>query len=360
LKREFYPAFKEPRLINARVDSFKAEFGPWCAWMEEHIYSLPNFIKKVPLKQRPEYIEETIGQWPVKYVSDFSRFEASMRTEVMEAVEFVVYRHFGVPEWMLEVIGGLNRLRARGRLAAQVVGGRMSGEMNTSLGNGLTNLLITMFVLEKSGINGFVIVEGDDAICGAERRPDEADFLELGFKVVFEDTQNVATAGFCSMYWSSDRVLMCDPLRLMRLGWSLSCPRNAGARFVRQLRGAIATCLGYELGSCPIYWAWVNKFSETGRMRNEYWAREELASFGVPHEIRDEWIWIWKSVKVPEPSDATRLDYELLYGVPIQAQIEIESLITAGVDIDHPTLSVIFQSKYPDASLNWLEYVRYF
>jgi len=145
VKREFYTAYKHARMINARSDRFKVLTGPYFKKIEEKLYSNPAFIKHVPVADRPEYIENTLSSNGGRYAeTDHTAFEAHMTAHIMKAVEFQLYDYMlplvcgGI--WVLahikKALAGLNTSHFV-MMMVQVFASRMSGDMCTSLGNGL-------------------------------------------------------------------------------------------------------------------------------------------------------------------------------------------------------------------------------
>jgi hypothetical protein len=281
-----------------------------------------------------------------------------MRAEVMEAIEVQLYRHFGVPESIIDVITGQNQLQdRRGRFRARVKATRMSGEMNTSLGNSFTNIMLMLYCCHCHGVNVEGCVEGDDGVFGTDAELSGEWFAQLGFKLDLVRTMTVNTAGFCSMFWSTDGTLMCDPLRLVRLGWSLNVNSRAGQKFRTEMLGSTAMCLAYELGGCPIYWAWAKKFARLGRVADSYWTRYELESAGVEYVATPGFLVLKEGAVIKAPTYDTRVDYAVLYGISIAAQMDIESQIMKGVDIRNGELNSYLDEVYPDLVKNWDQFV---
>jgi len=56
IKDEFYPTFKHARGINSRTDEFKCAVGPWFKAIEEVVFKMDYFIKKIPVSKRAAFI----------------------------------------------------------------------------------------------------------------------------------------------------------------------------------------------------------------------------------------------------------------------------------------------------------------
>jgi hypothetical protein len=157
VKSEFYELFKHFRMINARCDTFKASVGPVFKVIEHEIFKNPAFIKKIPVMERPEYICNRILKGGGLYMeTDYSSFESLFTPQLMRSCEMIMYKYMsrdllGGTTWFSLVertITGTNAISNK-YFKAWVEGKRMSGEMNTSLGNGFSNLMIMKFVLAK-------------------------------------------------------------------------------------------------------------------------------------------------------------------------------------------------------------------
>ncbi len=64
IKDETYMDYKHARGINSREDVFKCAVGPCFKHIESVVYRHPAFIKHVPTKDRPSYIQSMLGHFP--------------------------------------------------------------------------------------------------------------------------------------------------------------------------------------------------------------------------------------------------------------------------------------------------------
>jgi hypothetical protein len=116
------------------------------------------------------------------------------------------------------VVGLPSRVFSRGMRLS--VDSRMSGEMSTSCGNGLTNLMISLFVLTRGDIRRVRevpgVVEGDDGLFVVPhgRYPSTADYARLGVVIKIEKHDIVNEAAFCGLVFTRERVVhLVDPRR---------------------------------------------------------------------------------------------------------------------------------------------------
>ena len=131
------------------------------------VYKLKYFIKKIPVVSRPKFINDLFEGMSV-WSNDHTAFESSNNPDMMDSVLRPIYLHIsGLPDLVNDY---MNALTARQRIKCKdfllrVNGRRMSGEMDTSLGNALVNLICIMYVLYSKGMSleeMKIIIEGDD------------------------------------------------------------------------------------------------------------------------------------------------------------------------------------------------------
>jgi hypothetical protein len=260
VKLESYPFFKFPRGIHARDDWIKSWIGPIIKEIEEQVYKLPQFIKHVPVADRPRYVQQNVETAGCVYVAtDYSAFESSFHPELMRVCEFELYRYMCAATSAAQDIKlfqrmccGSNILRYKDGTFV-VNGRRMSGEMTTSLGNGWTNLMLATFIMRHRELR--CVVEGDDglfAIYPQEKQYFTAEAFALyGFVIKIEYHSEIETASFCGIVYARDVGFnLADPIQeLIQFGWSFGQLRINKSR---DLLVAKAMSLGYEYPGAPI------------------------------------------------------------------------------------------------------------
>lgn len=260
VKLESYPYFKFPRGIHARDDWIKAWIGPIIKEIEEQVYQLPQFIKHVPVSDRPAYVHDHVETAGCVYAAtDYSAFESSFAPELMKVCEFELYRYMcqhtrsiADIEMFERMCCGKNVLRYKDGTFV-INGRRMSGEMTTSLGNGWTNLMLATFLLRHRDLR--CVIEGDDGLFAIQ--PQELSdftaerFAQFGFIIKMEIHRDIETASFCGIVYAREvGYNLADPVQeLMNFGWSLGQLRMNKSR---DLLVAKAMSLGYEYPGAPI------------------------------------------------------------------------------------------------------------
>jgi len=275
VKDESYIDYKYPRGIYARKDDFKIRVGPIFKCIEEELFKLKYFIKKIPVADRARYIFDIFGDSPVcvgsdadyirRYIAtDYSAFESSFTREVMEDCEMILYEHMVqfLPEGkafmklLRSVLASENECKFRQIINVKLMAGRMSGEMNTSLGNSFANLMLFEFAMEEFGCTKAIcLVEGDDAIA-AYVGPviPVAFYAQLGFtiKLVYHKTLNVAS--FCGQVFDfKSLTVIADPIKIiLNLAWANITYARSSDKKLQSILRTKALSLIYQYPGSPI------------------------------------------------------------------------------------------------------------
>jgi hypothetical protein len=336
MKDEFYPDFKYPRPINHRSDSFKTLLGPYSHAIEKELFQMDWFIKKIPIDQRPHYIVDRVYQEGASYVvTDYTSFEANFTPELMQAVEFELYRymlskvHDG--KKILKVMRSVllrKNISKNKFFSASVNGKRMSGEMTTSLGNSFSNLMFMLYVCHQKGSRATGVVEGDDGLFRVDGPlPSANDFASLGLNIKLDAVDDINVASFCGQVFDKDALdLVTDPREVLaQFGWTTSFYVRAKSSKLRTLLRAKAYSYLYQYPACPIICRMASAFLrltrsytvasliDHGRFRNTYERSEFLASIKIdPKAIR-------------EIHTGSRVLVETLYGLSQEIQLKYEN-----------------------------------
>lgn len=367
MKAETYMEFKNGRGIYAREDVAKIVFGPYFKEIEKLVYYDPttdagikHFIKHVPVDKRADFIMEEVYMEAFRSVcTDYSSLEAHFDPDFMKACEFVLYEHmlgktqFGstVLEIMREVLLGVNKIFGNG-VRARILGRRMSGEMNTSLGNGWTNLMLfSMWYIEAGGSFSTLrgVIEGDDGLFCLPvemKLPTEDFFKDWGCLIKIIVTDDISTASFCGLIFDpEDRKIITDPFKILA-NFGFTSNRYAVCRQnkLKSLLRAKAMSALVQYDGCPIIAVLAKKMLELTR---SYDVRSVVA------KERDEWrrgkliygMQNFRKYIDTEIGMRTRLLFEDMYGIPVSVQISIEKrieMMTSIEPLDFPELLPLF------------------
>jgi hypothetical protein len=327
-KAESYPCIKPGRMINSRIDKAKVWMGPKIKPIEDVTYELPEFVKHIPVVDRPKAVAAFKKTGRKFYQTDYTAYESHFIPPFMRICECKLYKHAlpGDPEVdaMCETLMGDNRMHTRTGVKAVVKGRRMSGDMCTSLGNGFTNLMLAKFLAyEKGGeITGFV--EGDDGLFASTVELTAEDFESMGFTIKIVEVTDPCTASFCGMVFAESGEIIRDPYRFIEnFGWTRSF-LGAGDQIMQQLLRAKALSTAYETPQCPIVGAFARHALSVTRGCLPRFVNDGYHDVCPPDEF---------SVAPFLPSIDTRHLFEVEYGVPVALQIAVEERIAAG-DMD--------------------------
>lgn len=352
-KDEVYAEFKHARAINSRTDEFKCAVGPIFRLIEKIVFALPWFIKKVPLNQRPKYISDRINRLEAIFLAtDYSAFEAHFSREMMEAVEFQVYEYMvaalpGGSQWMnlvRTVIGGRNECVNK-NLTVYIDATRMSGEMNTSLGNGISNLIFMLYAAQCCGCEDVLgVVEGDDGLfsmrvpAGA-KLPDVEFFRTMGLTMKLEVHQKMSTASFCGLVFDeTDMKNVTSPLdELASFGYTTSRYAGASRKTLEQLLRCKSFSMVYQYNGAPILSALgmmgLRVTARHGKVGSQQMA--DLVNRFVTNTYERDTAFEALKEGLPDVTVGmqTRLLVQEKYGIPVGAQLDVEAYLDSITDI---------------------------
>lgn len=219
-------------MIQARDATFNLAFGVFIKPLERIITK--KHKKKINFGKGDKYeVASRIHQLKKKYnwytEGDHSTFDSHVTVEHLRVTHWY-YRKCYQPyqnelnRLMEKTIK--NKCRSRNGDAYEVIGTRMSGDMDTSFGNCLINYAILRQVLKDLHIKGDAIVNGDDFILFTNKPVDIDVFalqlrkynMETGMK---PSTDNIHTVEFCRSKYvlndAGDYCMMTDPTRLAKI-----------------------------------------------------------------------------------------------------------------------------------------------
>lgn len=364
IKDEPYPDWKHCRPINSRSDHAKVRVAPIFRLIEKKLFERPEFIKKVPIKDRPKYIYERVYRLGKKYIeTDYTTFEALFSAEIMEACEMKLYKYMSQdlpdgPAWYQQVhdlMTGTNKCHFK-NFTANVRAKRMSGEMCTSLGNGFTNLMLMLFVAHKCGAEVTGVVEGDDGLFVVEGEIDVTYFQKLGMDIKLEYHENINEASFCGLIFDPDDLInVTDPLEVLaNFGWTSSLYMGCSKKTKRQLIRAKSLSLLAQYPGMPIVQElalYGLRMTEGEKMcdilrrlyKTNMWEREYVLNALDLTRIGEA---------MPVPRN-TRLLVEKKFGVTIEDQLRIEELLRSkndlsplNIDAEWPASWVTYANRY--------------
>jgi len=364
-KVETYMKYKFHRGINSRSDWFKCFTGPYFKLIEKEVFKLPEFIKKIPVCERPAYLLDMLGKFPGPFAeTDYTKFERHFVRPVMESLELVLCSHMLVnfPDVFREIkaaLSGDNKCRYP-QFSLKIDARRMSGDMCTSLGNGFSNLMLAKFICFEAGCDIVGVVEGDDGLFYSQHVMSEAEFARLGFEIKMMYHDDVLRTQFCGLSMSDDLVSMTDPRKvLVNFGWTHSPLMWGGERVRLGLLRAKALSLLYEHPRCPVLSSLAKRYivlTEGVRPRWESnWYEQHLVHEVLSYADRTDGEW------KKGPSIESRIEFDRLYHISIDEQLHLEDYLSKapiGVLDDPVLLSLYNDGGFVDLRDYHARYVR--
>lgn len=280
-----------PRVIQPRSPRYNLEVGKYLKRVEKKIYQALGEIWGGPVVMKGFNGEGTAYQlrekWekfndPVAVGLDASRFDQHVSREILEwehRVYLACFRSADRKElrkllrWQLENTGIARA--SDGLIKYTVDGCRMSGDMNTGLGNCLIMCCLVWAYLQHVGIKGDLANNGDDCVVFMERKDvnrfmAELDswFLDRGFTMTSEKPVSVfEQIEFCQTHpvHVKDRWLMSrDCFNAMAKDCVTVLPLDQGRMRFGWLT-AIGECGMALAGGMPIFQEFYYRMVELGK-----------------------------------------------------------------------------------------------
>lgn len=169
-KNEFYPKDgKEARCINGCDEMCKCYMAPIVHAIERIVFRNTHFIKGLDEHQKAWRILKKSRPWSRFASNDMTSFE-SCQHYLFQEIERIMWQHFlaNHPALLQNVMKLYDyrhcRFMKNKKLWFRLNSGRMSGDSFTSLGNGWANYWMITWAMDKQGVIGDFLVEGDDCL----------------------------------------------------------------------------------------------------------------------------------------------------------------------------------------------------
>jgi hypothetical protein len=218
----------DPRNISPREEEFMAVLGPYIAAVEKQAHHAPFLVKGMNLKKRDKKMAVLLMK--KRFIEiDFTRFDMTIARPLLELERTLVLAAFpraqhpevhAAYDLMLQTCGS-STLGTRYKR----MGGRNSGDLTTSIGNGLINRFAIWMCLRKLPKGSWVSFhEGDDGIIGIdedqlEQAVSNLQFLwTLGLQPKIDVYNDISQSSFCGRFLAATPTGLktyCDPLRTL-------------------------------------------------------------------------------------------------------------------------------------------------
>lgn len=327
-----------PRVIQPRDPRYTLSIGRYLKCFEgqlchgfERTFGYPVILKG---KNADEVGKQLHDNWlqlrePVGIGLDASRFDQHVSQQALKFEHGVYNSVFQSPElrrllkWQL-VNKGVGRT-TDGIVKYTSDGCRMSGDINTSMGNCFLMSTIVLGYMESVGVAGRLANNGDDCVVFIEKVDlHKLDgiaqwFLDFGFtltqeppayeleKVEFCQSRPVMIGGQYRMVRNPFTAMSKDAVSL--LSWDTSDD-------IKRWASAVSSC-GLSLTSgVPVWEAWYGQLSRLGGERHAA-ADNQIADSGLGYMAR--------GVRKAEINQQARYSFYLAYGVTPDQQLALEA-----------------------------------
>lgn len=330
VKDEMYTEPKHSRGIYSRHDEFKVVVGPVFKLIERALFDGPNtkqyFIKKVPAAERAKFVWERLsGKGTKTMATDYTAFESHFVRKFMEACEFQLYDHMvselNCPSFknFVGIIKGMNRIAFK-RFSLKLEATRMSGEMNTSLGNSFANLMVFLY-LHRNNSNVDCLVEGDDCLGVFDGEyPTSQDYKDLGLTVKIEKPESIQTASFCGQVFATDYTTLTDPIKfILKFNWTSAMYSDCNDKTLHKLAKAKAMSALAQYPRCPVVTSFAKYVYRTSGL---HWKIDDSKSNWEKNRLKQ----LLRDFQLPtEPvTEEARILVAKMWGVTIPQQLQLE------------------------------------
>lgn len=332
----------DPRMIQARNARYNIEVGVYLKPIEHHLYRLkthrgtPMLAKGRDAIQKGRDVAEKWGLFtnPVAVSFDGSRWDQHIDREVLKIEHSVYLRCHSDPVFARLLREQLdNKCTTLGGWRYKAKGKRMSGDMNTALGNCLLMCLMVMAYFRELGIDYDFYDDGDDVLVFFEREHLEKvqstcheAYLQFGQEVKVE---NIA--------YSLEQIEFCQtrPVKdntgeyVMVANWRKVVSHSASD--TRYWADASRADMAYSVGQCllalypgmPILQNYAQALCRGGgKLSPGLYDTDWVFKFGMKGARKA------LGTLSPEPTTAeTRASFEKAFGVPIEQQLTLEAML---------------------------------
>lgn len=342
IKDENYPDFKHVRGIYSRDDDYKVRVGPFFQKFGDRLFSTKYFIKKIPVLDRPKALFDKLQHYDKIFCTDFSQFESTFVKKLMNVEKWIYGFALSVHPHRKHFLDLFSRISEKNvidfkNFTCELQAKRMSGEMNTSCGNGVMDLLMTFFNLKRAGnkeheFDGFF--EGDDGICGCVHLPTAQMYTDLGARIKIEIPSGINTASFCGNVFAPAALHnVTNPIEAsVSFGWTKSAYINAPNKTLMKLLHVKSLSLIYSYPGCPI----LKHLGMYGLRMSSKVNRKQLKDF-IIRNVKNSWERDWYvealdytseyGVPMYEIHPETRALVAELYNIPIEYQLHLEKYL---------------------------------
>lgn len=337
---------KKPHLISSRNQAMQSLWGPYTWCVERMLYSNPHFAQTWNHHAYGSFMQRASDKlgfhWAVNV--DATAWDAHISKELLLVEQYVFRGLLGVHCPPVELFEALSHgdCRYRNGRHIRLHNQRFSGDMHTSLGNGILNYIIIQAMLIDMGLDEThydFAVKGDDSDLRLLRS------VDVGYvRAFFARCGHIAKVRQC---FGEDAEFASVIYLQTKDGWEgfrlpyktlFRAPFSVGKLSTVQARRramAIAECELVENSGCPVIGSLAMYWHRTAS------AFTQACDFNSDLDFRFK-----NAVRRAAPDDVCRSSFERVIGVSVSMQLEMESLLdklVVGEPIpSHPGWGIIF------------------
>lgn len=349
IKAEKIFELKDPRLIQARNARYNYCLGNYLKPIEHDLYNIKGtgrlskylpigrlIAKGCNMERRARLVHSKMNRFktPMVVSLDASRFDAHVTT--MLEVEHLVYNRYWRDPTLQRLLAW--QVRNRGRTSTGVRytlrGSRMSGDMNTALGNCLISIIVLANVMRRLHLRPHrwdMLCDGDDVLLFIDRSDAHILhsipqlYLEHGFNIKIENVayhpENVT---FCQSNPINTPIgprMIAHPKRVLSRAL-VGVKHWNEPKFVPKYLALIGYCeLALNMGT-PI----LQEFALTMLSWGSHLPRRVFHTGRVIKALREERAYPIQPMPItPE----ARCDFESAFGIPVEEQRACEGALRA-------------------------------
>jgi hypothetical protein len=340
---KFDPAAKvnpDPRMIQSRDPRYNLELARFLRPLEHQVYSLksgglPVIAKCLNPIQRADLLRKKMGMFknPAVLSLDCTRWDKHIHRKVLDA-EHDFYQAWYPGDLHLERLlqmQKVNHCTTSNGLRYVVNGGRMSGDMNTALGNCVLAVAMTDAAMQQMKCHYEIIDDGDDVMVVIEQE-DVARvcaalpgmFLEYGQELKIE---NIATeyqqVVFCQCKptWNGKLWTMARDWRKVLSQSCCGTKHWNDPNMVPGMFGMLGDCENALHGGIPILQAFATRLRELSGGKR---ARMEHMDSSYQYRIGSYQLGEIDRLPAAPITEEARHEFEKTWGVDINTQIAVE------------------------------------
>lgn len=345
----------DPRIIQPRDPRVTVTFGPFVRSIEGRLYkhfarlwksialstATPVCMKGYNYVQRGDFLCKKWGSFvdPVAVALDCSRFDLHVSTEALGFTDYLYERCF--PQ---KYLPALRYILARRHTTVGVasckesawryskVGGRCSGDVDTSLGNVCIMLAISVEIADRMRCHIELVNDGDDQIfilekCDLDALLDviEPTFWEAGFRVKVEEPVDIfERIDFCQtrpVRNTNGGYTMCRYPQLAMTKDLCSFLPIDRVTVARNMCQAIGDCGWAAYGDMPVLSVFYEKLRKVGGNAESHW-RQTGVDLGFFYHVKG--LEQFSTAAPAGISPAVRASFWKAFGMPPAEQIALE------------------------------------